>query len=129
MLTIPIAGQIAKSALVGTVMNKLVDSLFTSKINNKLEQQRWIRATKLELFSQLCTNILSQKEEKFPEKIQSIEYTLSKIVLLIDDNTLIKKINDYLFILNEYENAKEYINITILNNELLSILSKNIRKT
>ena len=53
MLNISLFTSVAKSALVGAVATKIVDTLISTKINNKVEQGKWLRNTKLELFSKL----------------------------------------------------------------------------
>ena len=59
MLNLTLFTSLVKSALVGAVASKVVDTLISTKINNKMEQNRWIRNTKLELFSKLTEDILS----------------------------------------------------------------------
>ncbi|PZP13782.1 MAG: hypothetical protein DI602_05520, partial [Aliarcobacter butzleri] len=58
MLNITVLTSVAKSALVGAVATKLVDTFVSTKINNKFEQNKWLRSTKLELFSKLTEEII-----------------------------------------------------------------------
>ena len=65
MLNITVLTSVAKSALVGAVATKLVDTFVSTKINNKFEQNKWLRSTKLELFSKLTEEIIVVDLENF----------------------------------------------------------------
>lgn len=42
MLNITVLTSVVKSALVGAVATKLVDTFVSTKINNKFEQNKWL---------------------------------------------------------------------------------------
>ena len=92
MLNVTLLTSVAKSALVGAVVTKIVDTLISSKINNKIEQNKWIRNTKLELFSKLTEDILSTDSTNISIQLREIKKTSAKIELLINERKQIKKI-------------------------------------
>ena len=128
MLVLPSIGNIASNALIGTISSKLLDSFLISKATNKLEQQRWVRSTKLELFSQLSEDIFLIDQDNITSNISNIKRTVCKIILLLEDKSLIKKLDDYLFILNEYPHSNLDINLESINNEVIRILGQNIQQ-
>ena len=95
MLNVTLLTSVAKSALVGAVATKLVDTLISSKINNKIEQNKWLRNTKLELFSKLTEDILSTDISNIETQLREIKKTSAKIILLINDRKLSDKIENY----------------------------------
>ena len=100
MLNITLLGSIAKSALVGAVATKIVDTLISTKINNKVEQNKWLRNTKLELFSKLTEDILILDNENFHSQIKEIKRSSARIILLVNDKKLEIKLEDFLNRLN-----------------------------
>lgn len=88
MLNVTLLTSIAKSAFVGAVATKLVDTFVSSKINNKTEHNKWLRNTKLELFSKLTENILLLDIENFYIQVKEIKRTVSKVILLVNDKKL-----------------------------------------
>lgn len=128
-MNIALIGSIAGNTILTSLSSKLVDSLFQNKQNSKKEQKLWVRNTKLEVFSKISHEVLSCNEENIEKRKECIKKHLSKIILLIDDEHIIKTINNYLFILNEYDESKELINITAINKELIHMLSQNIYKS
>ena len=53
MINFALFGTIARSALIGAFGTKAVETLILSKVNNKMESKRWLKTTKLELFSRI----------------------------------------------------------------------------
>lgn len=129
MLNITVLTSVAKSALVGAVATKLVDTFVSTKINNKFEQNKWLRSTKLELFSKLTEDIIIVDFENFKAQIKEVKRTCAKIILLVNDRNLENKIDDYLNRLNRFsQNEKIDINaLTLVNKDMISYLQKNIR--
>ena len=95
-LNITLLGSIAKSALVGAVATKIVDTLISTKINNKVEQNKWLRNTKLDLYSKLTEDILLIDFSNMQDQIREIKKTSAKIILLINDKRLANKIENYM---------------------------------
>ncbi|MFX4267623.1 hypothetical protein ACOL29_08190 [Aliarcobacter butzleri] len=129
MLNITVLTSVAKSALVGAVATKLVDTFVSTKINNKFEQNKWLRSTKLELFSKLTEEIIVVDLENFKTQIKEINRTCAKIILLVNDRNLENKIEDYLNRLNKFsQNEKIDKNaLNLVNKDMISYLQKNIR--
>lgn len=116
------------SALIGTVTTKLFDSLVGSKFSYKSDKKKWLREKKLNLFSELSEEVISINCENLTVKKDKIQKIISKIVFLIDEKNLTKKLKNYLFILEEYECYKSDINLTSINEELIRSLNINIKK-
>jgi hypothetical protein len=129
MLNITLLTSVAKSALVGAVATKIVDTLISTKINNKVEQGKWLRNTKLELFSKLTEDILSIDSSNVESQIREIKKTSAKIILLINDKKLTDKMENYINNLNKYNISKreEQAMLTLINKDMISYLQKNIR--
>lgn len=127
MITSAILGTAARSALLGAVATKIIDTVLVSKVNNNFEQKRWLRTTKLELFSKLSEDILSLDEKNLETSIQPIKRTLAKIVLLLEDKQLIVKIEQYIYKLQTSVSNTD-IDINDENIRLLQLLGKNIQK-
>ena len=129
MLNITVLTSVAKSALVGAVATKLVDTLISSKINNKIEQNKWLRNTKLELFSKLTEDILSTDISNIETQLREIKKTSAKIILLINDRKLSDKIENYTNALIRFsENERIEKNaLSLVNKDMISFLSRNIK--
>jgi phosphotransacetylase len=128
MLNLTLVTSIAKSALVGAVATKLVDILVSTKINNKMEQNRWIRNTKLELFSKLTEDILAMGSGNIDEQLREINKTSAKIILLINDRKLTHKIETYIDTLIKLKNRKKIeSSVEFVNKDMISYLQRNIR--
>ena len=129
MLNITLLTSVAKSAIVGAVATKIVDTLISTKINNKVEQGKWLRNTKLELFSKLTEDILSIDFSNVESQIREIKKTSAKIILLINDKKLTDKMENYINNLNKYNISKreEQAMLTLINKDMISYLQKNIR--
>ena len=129
MLNVTLLTSVAKSALVGAVATKLVDTLVSSKINNKIEQKKWLRDTKLDLYSKLTEEIMLIDDENFQTQIREIKRISAKIILLVNDRKLEEKIEDYINRLNRFS-QKEKIErnaLSLVNKDMISYLQKNIR--
>jgi hypothetical protein len=129
MLNVTLLTSVAKSALVGAVATKLVDTLISSKINNKIEQNKWLRNTKLELFSKLTEDILSTDISNIETQLREIKKTSAKIILLINDRKLSDKIENYTNALIKFsENERMEKNaLSLVNKDMISFLSRNIK--
>ncbi|AXX94542.1 MULTISPECIES: hypothetical protein [Arcobacter] len=129
MLNVTLLTSVAKSALVGAVATKLVDTLVSSKINNKIEQNKWLRDTKLDLYSKLTEEIMLIDDENFQTQIREIKRISAKIILLVNDRKLEEKIEDYINRLNRFsQNEKIERNaLSLVNKDMISYLQKNIR--
>lgn len=129
MLNVTLLTSVAKSALVGAVATKLVDTLISSKINNKIEQNKWLRNTKLELFSKLTEDILSTDISNIETQLREIKKTSAKIILLINDRKLSDKIENYTNALIKFsENERIEKNaLSLVNKDMISFLSRNIK--
>ncbi len=129
MLNITLLGSIAKSALVGAVATKIVDTLISTKINNKVEQNKWLRNTKLDLYSKLTEDILLIDFSNIQDQIREIKKTSAKIILLINDKRLANKIENYINNLNKFNLSKkeEQGTLSLINKDMIAYLQKNIR--
>lgn len=129
MLNITLFTSIARSALVGALATKLVDTFISTKINNKVEQSKWLRNTKLELFSKLTEDILSIEYSNVENQLREIKKTSAKIILLINDKRLTDKIENYITNLNKFNISKraEHSALTLINKDMISYLQRNIR--
>jgi hypothetical protein len=129
MLNITLLSSVAKSAFVGAVATKIVDTLISTKINNTIEQGKWLRNTKLDLFSKLTEDILSIDLSNVDTQIREIKKTSAKIILLINDKKLSDKMETYINNLNKYNASKreEQITLSLINKDMISYLQRNIR--
>ena len=128
MLNVTLLTSVAKSALVGAVATKIVDTLVSNKLNNKIEQNKWLRNTKLDLFSKLTEEILLIDDENFQTQIREIKRISAKIILLVNDKKLELKKEEYLTRLNRFS-QKDKIDrnaLSLVNKEMISHLQKNI---
>ncbi len=119
---------IAGNAIVGSVATKLFDSLVTSKFTQKSEKKKWIREKTLNLFSELSSEVLSIECDNLKEKQKKVREITSKIILLIDDKDLKTNLENYSFILNEFECYKNDINLEVLNDELINTLKTHMKR-
>ena len=128
MLNVTLLASVAKSAFVGAIATKLVDTLISTKINNKIEQNKWLRNTKLELYSKLTEDILILDNENFHSQIKEIKRSSARIILLVNDKKLEIKLEDFLNRLNRFsQNDKIERNaLSLLNRDMISYLQKNI---
>ena len=128
MLNVTLLASVAKSAFVGAIATKLVDTLISTKINNKIEQNKWLRNTKLELFSKLTEDILILDNENFHSQIKENKRSSARIILLVNDKKIEIKLEDFLNRLNRFsQNDKIERNaLSLLNRDMISYLQKNI---
>ncbi len=128
MLNLTLISSVAKSALVGAVATKLVDTLVSTKINNKIEQNKWLRNKKLELFSKLTEDILSIEEGDIDERLREIKKTSAKIILLLNDRKLTNKIETYTNTLIKLKSTKRMeSSMDFVNKDMIGYLQRNIR--
>lgn len=128
MLNVTLLTSVAKNAFVGAVATKLVDTLVSNKLNNKIEQTKWLRNTKFELFSKLTEEILLIDNENFKSQVREIKRISAKIILSVNDKKLELKIDDYLSRLNRFleQDRLDRNALSLLNKEMISSLQKNI---
>lgn len=134
MFSLALFGTVARSAVIGAIITKVIDTFVISKLNNKMETKRWIRTTKLELFSNLSEDLLLLDNTNIDEKIRNIKHNAAKIVLLIQNKNLIRKIDEHILSLHKLSN-KTFVNEEKLNNQIKSeaiefimLLNKNIQR-
>ncbi len=127
MLAIPFLNSFASNAILGAITTKVLESIITSKTNAKLEQKKWVRNTKLNLFSKLWEEVTLINNNNQVTNYTNIITISSKIILLTNNKPLQIQLENYIFILNEYPNYKE-INLKQINNELLQVLCRNIKQ-
>lgn len=129
MLNITLLTSVAKSAIVGAVATKIVDTLISTKINNKIEHGKWLRNTKLELFSKLTEDVLSMDFSNIQTQTREIKKTSAKIILLINDKKLSNKIEVYINNLNKLNISKreDFSTLSLINKDIISYMQQNIR--
>ena len=134
MINFALFGTVARSALIGAIVTKAIDTLILSKVNNKMESKRWIRTTKLELFSKISEELLSLDNTNINKNIRKIKHNTAKIVLLLHDKKLIRSIDEYILELNKLSD-NDFSNKQKLNNKIketsmdfIMLLNKNIQK-
>ena len=128
MLNVTLLTSVAKSALVGAVATKLVDTFISTKINNKIEQNKWLRNTKLELFSNLIDDMYLLNQENFDEKIVQIRRNIAKIILVLNDKKLSINLENYLERLNQLKSRNiENKSFYELNQKIITYLKTNIK--
>lgn len=118
----------ATNILIGSVTTKVFDSVVTSKLTQKQEKNKWLREKKLNLFSELSENILTMNCENLVNIKLQVKEVSSKIILLTEDTNLRTNLQNYTFILEEYECYKSDIDLHHLNEELLSTLSTYMKR-
>lgn len=129
MVTVTLLSSIAKSALVGAVATKIVDTLISNKINTKVEKNKWERNTKIELFSHMCEDITMINKKNLADSIVKIKKTAAKVSLLIHDKTLSTKLENYINKLQKIDSNEIDINLDTLNNNMMTFLRNDIRKS
>ncbi len=116
------------SAILGTLATKLFDSIVTSKFIQKSDKKKWLREKKLNLFSQLCEELLNMNCQNLEQKRKTIKEISLKIILLAEDKNLKTNLKNYLFILEEYKCYERDINLQDLNDELVHTLGSYMKK-
>lgn len=127
MIALPAINTIASNALFGTIATKLIDSVISSKISQKQDSKKWLREKKLNAFSNLSDEVVTITCENLTEKKVIIRTIISKLVLLIEDKKLINTLNNYMFILEEYECFKNEIDMKTINNELINTIRNHLK--
>ena len=128
MSALALVNTVAGNAILGSVSTKLFDSLISSRFTQNNDKKKWVREKTLNLFSELSHNITEINCENLKEKQSKVKELTSKINLLIDDKKLKRKLENYSFILNEYECYKSEINLDHINEELINTLAKHMKK-
>jgi hypothetical protein len=128
MVALPIINSVTSSAVLGAITTKLIDSIISSRINQRQEKRKWIRNTKLDLFSQLSEEILSIDFNDIKKNHNMIKKISFKIILLMEDEKFKTKLENYLFLLEEYKSLTYDINLNQINLELLNLLSNHMKK-
>lgn len=123
-----LVNSVAGNAILGSIATKTFDSLVMSKFTQKNDKKKWIREKTLHLFSELTSEVLSIDCDNLEEKQIKVRKLTSKINLLIDDQKLKTNLENYSFILDEYECYKSDINLDHLNEELINLLKTNMKK-
>lgn len=118
----------ATNILIGSVTTKIFDTVITSKLTQKQEKNRWLREKKLNLFSQLSEKILTINCKNIVDSNVQIKEISSKIMLLTEDKNLKLNLQNYTYILDEYECYQSDINLHNLNNELIITLSDYMKR-
>ena len=118
----------ATNIVIGSVTTKIFDTVITSRLTQKQEKNKWLREKKLNLFSQLSEKILTINCQNIVDNRIHIKEISSKIMLLTEDINLQKNLQNYTFILEEYECYENDINLQNLNNELISTLSTYMKR-
>jgi len=125
---IALAESAIGSAIISSLATKTFDSIVTTKFKNNSDKKKWIREKTLHLFSELSSEVSSINCDNLKEKQKNVRDLTSKINLLTDDNKLKTILENYSFILNEYECYNDDINLEHLNNELINALKNSMKK-
>ncbi len=128
MAVLTLINSTAGTAIIGIVTTKLFDSLVGSKFSYKNDKKKWLREKELDLFSELSEEIISVNCENLSVKKDKIQKTISKILFLVENEDLTRKLKNYLFILEEYECYKNHIDLISINDELTKDLNIYIKK-
>ena len=128
MSALALVNTVAGNAILGSVSTKLFDSLISSRFTQNNDKKKWLREKTLNLFSELSHNVTEINCENLEEKQIKIKELVSKINLIIDNKKLKTNLENYSFILNEYECYKSEINLEHLNDELTNTLRMYMKK-
>lgn len=128
MSALALVNTVAGNAILGSVSTKLFDSLISSRFTQNNDKKKWLREKTLNLFSELSHNITEINCENLESKQIIIKELTSKINLIIDNKKLQTTLENYTFILNEYECYKSEINLEHINEEIISTLKKHMKK-
>lgn len=117
-ITAALVGTVIGSATFGAIVGKFLDAFLISKINQNIEKSKWLREMKLIEFSKLSQELSSMGFDNKTMKDEYKFYSLaSKSLLLLDDKTLKKEIQDFIeeyttFIKYDYPKIMAYNNQT-----------------
>lgn len=128
MSALALVNTVAGNAILGSVSTKLFDSLISSRFTQNNDKKKWLREKTLNLFSELSHNVTEINCENLEEKQIKIKELVSRINLIIDNKKLKTNLENYSFILNEYECYKSEINLEHLNDELTNTLRMYMKK-
>ena len=82
---------------IGIIVTKLIDALWIQPFLARKEHAKWLRAERLESFSDLSKNLLALSLEKERSQSPFEVYALAaRSFLLIEDKQLIKDIDEYI---------------------------------
>lgn len=123
-----IAKSTIGSAIIGSITTKTFDSLVTSRFTQKSDKRKWIREKTLHLFSELSSEVTSISCDNLEEKRKNIKNLTSRINLITDNKKLRTNLENYSFILDEYECYKSDINLEHLNEELIEVLKIHVKR-
>jgi len=123
-----LANTVAGNAILGSIITKSFDSFVVSRVTQKNDKKKWLREKVLNLFTELSNEIVEIKCENLKVKQKNIKELIIKIRLLINNKSLQTTLENYIYILNEYECYKNEINLEIINEELINVLNKSIKK-
>lgn len=134
-ISLALVGQVARTAAFGAIATKVVDTFILSKVNNKIDQKRWLRQSKLEAFTKLSQEILSiDLNNPKEESLRNIKEYCAKAILLLEDRVLINTIEDYLtYLINlnktYHDSSKNIISVVDKKGiNLVMALNKNLKK-
>lgn len=129
--------QATKTAFFSAVSTKIVDKLITSRINKASDHNKWLRETKLQLFTQISKEILSFEIQKATtEDEKRLKDVCTKTIMVLDDKNLIYEIESFLKVLLTAQRAlvfndnnKEEINrYNQASMNLVLSLNKNLKR-
>ncbi len=127
-------GTVVRTAAFGAIAGKILDSLVLSKINNNIDQKKWLRQSKLETYSCFCDKILNAHVGKLSnDEFGQLRAHATKSILLLDDKKVINYINHYLYSLNLQYSTKESSNESETSKmnkkglEIIHLLNKNLK--
>lgn len=126
MIALPAINTLASNALIGTIATKLIDSVISSKLSVKQDRKKWLREKKLSSLSLLNDEILNISCENLEEKKITIKTIISRLNLLSENKNFTHTLNNYMYILEEYECYKNEIDINNINKELLIAIKKEL---
>ncbi len=115
-ITLALVGTVIGSATFGAIVGKLLDAFLISKINQNIEKSKWLREMKLIEFSKLSQELSSLGFESETMEDEYKFYSVaSKSLLLLNDKTLKKEIQDFIkefttFIKYDYPKIMEHKN-------------------
>lgn len=122
MIALPVINTIASNALVGTIATKLIDSVVSSRLSHKQDRKKWLREKKLNSLSTLSDEVISITCENLCEKRVIVKSIVSRLVLLTNDKKFINTLNNYMYILEEFECVENEIDLKHINNELINTI-------
>lgn len=126
MVGMALVGTVARNAIIGTIITKTIDTLIVSKINRRMEEKRWLRDKKLDLFANLSEELLTLDNSNLENSLRNIKRSFSRLILLLDDKKIISQIDSYVQTINSKKIDDKEINRISLS--LIYKLNENIRK-